>query len=690
MRLTLLTKLLLFILAPALLGLGVVAGFSTYAAKEALDNQIKEEMTLVIDRQKSELVNITAQLRDTLENASRLVRIRKLLEEKAAGTTGKSLEEVLLPVQAALQDIKNNFGLFSTAGLLDATGIILAHTESRVINTSCADREYFRTAIQGRAGVESIYSKSTKKLTTVLSVPVQVDGKTVGVLYADMDISTLSQNTTDTITLGHTGLCYIYDSKGRMLAHPNKDYIGDDDSNTEWVRHILAERDGRVNYVWDEKLKVAYFRAIPGMDWFLVLAVERDDMLRSINDILQNNLLLVGLSILVVGLIIFLVAQNLVNTLQGTARLVEHVAEGNLTIPPEMQRELETAATRRDEIGTLAHGVNRMIASIRHLFKETEQQKNEAEKATEEAKQAMIEAEAARRAAENARSDGMLTAAGQLEEVVGIISSASTELSAQIEQSERGATEQATRVTETATAMEEMNSTVIEVAKNAGTASDVSSQTRQKAENGANVVRQAVESIRNVQHQSLTLKDDMAALAEHAHSISQIMSVISDIADQTNLLALNAAIEAARAGEAGRGFAVVADEVRKLAEKTMASTTDVGNAIKAIQDSALKSMEQVDQAVNAIQLATELANQSGEALTEIVTMADRTADQVRAIATASEQQSASSEEINHSIAQVNTIAKETARAMEEAGRAVSDLANQAQVLSRLIEDMKRG
>ena len=304
----------------------------------------------------------------------------------------------------------------------------------------------------------------------------------------------------------------------------------------------------------------------------------------------------------------------------------------------------------------------------------------------------LISMQTAEAAGAEARSktQSMLIAADKLEEVAGIVSSASGELSAQIEQSEHGATEQAARVAETATAMEEMNSTVLEVAKNAGTASDVSGKTRDKADAGAAVVAQAVERIRQVQKESLALKEDMADLEEHATSINRIMGVISDIADQTNLLALNAAIEAARAGEAGRGFAVVADEVRKLAEKTMASTTDVGNAIKAIQGSASKSIAQVDKAVTVIEQATEYAEKSGEALQEIVAMADQTADQVRAIATASEQQSASSEEINQSITQVSAIAGETARAMEEAARAVSDLAAQAQVLTGLIEDMKRG
>ena len=328
-----------------------------------------------------------------------------------------------------------------------------------------------------------------------------------------------------------------------------------------------------------------------------------------------------------------------------------------------------------------------MVGALRKNIDMATQESENAREQSARAQEAMKEAEAAGADA-RAKRDGMLVVAERLEEVSNVVSSASTELAAQIEQSERGAAEQAARVTETATAMEEMNSTVLEVARNAGNASEVSASTREKAEHGAAVVQEVVASIQGVQEASVALKNDMAALDDNARAISQIMAVISDIADQTNLLALDAAIEAARAGEAGRGFAVVADEVRKLAEKTMASTTDVGNAIKAIQDSAAKSMDQVDLTVGNIEKATELAIRSGDALREIVGMVDDTADQVRGIAAASEQQSASSEEINKSIMQVNTIAGETASAMQEAARAVSELAEQAQVLTGLIRELK--
>ncbi len=329
-----------------------------------------------------------------------------------------------------------------------------------------------------------------------------------------------------------------------------------------------------------------------------------------------------------------------------------------------------------------------MVNALETNIKKAELESKNAREATGKAEEAMKKAEAASRDA-SAKTRALLEVADKLESVGSVLSSASAELSAQIEQSDQGASEAAQRLSEAATAMNEMNSTVREVARNAGTASSAASDTKEKAIAGKQVVERAVHSIDEVHKVSLTLKEDMAQLHAHARSIDQIMGVISDIADQTNLLALNAAIEAARAGEAGRGFAVVADEVRKLAEKTMSSTNDVGNAIKAIQESTTKSMEGVDHAVEQIAEATGLSKESGRALEEIVATADVTADQVRAIATASEEQSAASEEINQSILQCNDMSGQIAAAMGEAAKAVSDLAQEAQNLSQLIREMKQ-
>ena len=385
-------------------------------------------------------------------------------------------------------------------------------------------------------------------------------------------------------------------------------------------------------------------------------------------------------AVLIGVLLIFFLVRNVLRQLgkdpgelNGIAR---RVVEGDYNV--------DDGSKKMGVYGAIVEMVNALKTHIDNAQRESENAREQSRKAQE----AMQQAEAASREAQS-KTEAMLVAADKLETVGSVVSSASTQLSAQIEQSDRGAAESAQRLSEAATAMNEMNATVQEVAKNAGSASAASAETKQKAEAGAQVVAKAVHSIEQVHQMSLGLKGDMVQLNEHAQDITRIMNVISDIADQTNLLALNAASEAARAGEAGRGFAVVADEVRKLAEKTMASTNDVGNAIKAIQESTAKSMTGVDQAVERIGEANELASRSGQALEEIVATVEATGDQVNAIATASEEQSAASEEINQSIVQVNDMSRQTAEAMAEAAKAVSGLAAQAQTLTELIRELKQ-
>ena len=268
------------------------------------------------------------------------------------------------------------------------------------------------------------------------------------------------------------------------------------------------------------------------------------------------------------------------------------------------------------------------------------------------------------------------------------VATASEELTAQVEQVNRGTNVQRDRVGDTATAMEEMNSTVLEVARNAGEAREQAEFTHKQAEEGTALVDRVIDSVNRVNMMVSELHSNMQELGNQAESIGSVMSVISDIADQTNLLALNAAIEAARAGEAGRGFAVVADEVRKLAEKTMGATSEVGNNIQGIQTTTASNINRVAEAVTTIEQVTELARTSGEALGKILHFARTNSALITSIATASEEQSATSEEINRSIDEINMIAGETASGMAESASAIQALSDLAVELNTLLDKLQ--
>jgi methyl-accepting chemotaxis protein len=262
-------------------------------------------------------------------------------------------------------------------------------------------------------------------------------------------------------------------------------------------------------------------------------------------------------------------------------------------------------------------------------------------------------------------------------------------MSRHVDTAKHGSDQQKMRTGETATSTEQMNATVLEVAKNASHAAEGSDQAKIKAQSGADIVQNAVKAIADVQRNALDLKKKIASLGEKAEGIGRIMTVIDDIADQTNLLALNAAIEAARAGDAGRGFAVVADEVRKLAEKTMTATKEVGDYISAIQVEVRDNAASVDQTVESVKGATQLAAKSGKELREIVNLAESTSDQVRSIATAAEQQSAASEQITRSVEEIDRISTENAEAMQATSRAIEELNAGLGELDSLVEDLKR-
>lgn len=270
----------------------------------------------------------------------------------------------------------------------------------------------------------------------------------------------------------------------------------------------------------------------------------------------------------------------------------------------------------------------------------------------------------------------------------GQLAAAAEELSAITEQSNKGVMRQQAEIEQVATAMNEMSATVTEVSRNAGNAATAAQEADERAKDGLNVVTTTVETINNLATEVERTSEVIENLKGDSISIGTVLDVIRDIAEQTNLLALNAAIEAARAGEQGRGFAVVADEVRTLASRTQQSTREINDMIERLQHGANQAVSVMETGRAKAGEGVEQAAKAGEALEAITGVVDNIRSMNMQIASAAEQQSATAEEINRNIVSISEVAQETAGGSQQTASASDELAKLASDLQGQVSKFK--
>ncbi|MBC3956606.1 methyl-accepting chemotaxis protein [Pseudomonas sp. DOAB1067] len=336
------------------------------------------------------------------------------------------------------------------------------------------------------------------------------------------------------------------------------------------------------------------------------------------------QLLSVALVVLLIGIFAaFIITRQITVPLNDTVIAARRIAEGDLTH--------DTVTTRQDELGLLQNTMQHMTVSLRGLI------------------------------------GGIGTGIMQ-------IATAAEELSAGSEQTSAGVAQQKNEVDQVATAMNEMASTVQEVARNTEDASRAAKQASERAAHGSSVVQHATREIGQLAGEVKQLGQAMGRLSEDSNKIGSVIDVIKAVAEQTNLLALNAAIEAARAGEQGRGFAVVADEVRSLAQRTQKSTTEIEALILALQQGTGAASGLMDASLQRTEGTVVLARQAEQALMEINQSIGTIEQMSQQISASAEQQSAVTEEINRSVLSVRDIADQSAAATEQSAASTVELA----------------
>ncbi|MDX7798698.1 methyl-accepting chemotaxis protein [Aeromonas caviae] len=349
--------------------------------------------------------------------------------------------------------------------------------------------------------------------------------------------------------------------------------------------------------------------------------------------------LVIGLA-LVVALSVVLTRQ-IRDPLIMLARQAQRIASGDLG-RGELQEWVRGNRFNRDELGQLGSAIDRMQGALAELVSE-------------------------------------------ISGSVSQLSSAVEEVSAISEQSAKGMASQQGEVSQVATAMNEMQSTVNEVARNTTDAMGAAKQASRTSTQGNQVVRSAIGSIEQVSRQIEQAGGVVQQLETDSASISMVLDVIRGIAEQTNLLALNAAIEAARAGEQGRGFAVVADEVRSLAQRTQASTAEISKMIEVLQERTAEAGSAMQLSRQQMQESVELAREAGSSIDSINGAVTQITDMNTLIATATEQQNAVTEELNRSIVKIHTAADENAQGAQQTAQACVELSKLATSLHHMTQ-----
>ena len=445
---------------------------------------------------------------------------------------------------------------------------------------------------------------------------------------------------------------WINDLHPRMVMHPIKPELDGKDLTenkdpkgkhlfVEFVKVSKEKGGGFVDYMWpmpgksDPVPKVSYVKLYEPWGWIIGSGIYVDDVRSDMAKLRWGVLAGTLLFALFTLSLAFSVGLGIVRPLQNVMTSLDDIAEGE----GDLTRRIKI--TREDESGALAHSFNTFVEKLQGIIGQV---------------------------AHNAAQ--VAAAAGQVQ-------SASRHMA-------DGAEQMAGQAGTVATASEEMAATSVEIARNCISLADGSRTASHTAESGAEVVQETVTVMNRIAERVTSAARTVESLGARSDQIGEIVGTIEDIADQTNLLALNAAIEAARAGEQGRGFAVVADEVRALAERTTKATKEISQMIKAIQAETRGAVASMEEGVHEVERGTNEAARSGDALRDILDQINNVTMQINQIATAAEQQTSTTTEISGSIQTITDSAHDTARGAEESAGAAAQLAGLAEELQRLV------
>jgi methyl-accepting chemotaxis protein len=549
-------------------------------------------------------------------------------------------------------------------------------------NTGFDEPYYTLPKTTSKTSFPDIYmDEDAKVLVSTIATPIPVNGTMIGVTGVDIGLAFLQRETAKIQPL-ETGFLTVYSRTGVILAAPDSGLLGQEMPDTLPAALREAVRQGK-KYIYTAPAgpegKDYLHCQIPlpfagGAEfWNFVISLPLDMLTAESNAlILRGGLIALAGLILVLALITVLIRRMTKDIIAGIA-FADAIAAGRL--------DTEFPLRRNDEIGHLADALRRMIGWMRDTLAESRKLAVESASARKQSEESLAVIET--KAGEDAlRNEKVKALAARLDDIARNLHESTALIVKQIEKAHRDAlaTQEQSQKNKNAVSILESASSAVD--RKVGQAVERAEAAKVQAVQGAEILKAVNQSVQCIAEGSREQRTALASLDKRVQGIGSILTVISDVADQTNLLALNAAIEAARAGEAGRGFAVVADEVRKLAEKTMQSIGEVGRVTSAIQASTRESITTMERSMEEIMDTAARSSQSSDTLAAIVSLVEQSSREVEEIVALSAGQAEASQSIVRATASVEAIAQTTAQEMQSAASHIQNLTE----LSRTLND----